>query len=293
MARGQPPGSFSRSGCGCITSIGAIPTRRRWCWCMAAATIAATGTGSPRHCAATGTSSRRTCAATATAHGRRTATTTSPASSTTLPSWSISSSLAPVTLIGHSLGGNIAVRYAGIFPEKVERLVAIEGLGLTPKVLADRARSRHRRAHARMDRRAARASRPLPRRYASIDEAFTRMQGENQHLSPEQARHLTQHGVNQNEDGTYSWKFDNYVRSRPPLRPAGGGRSTARGRAITCPTLLGPRQGELVHQSARGRARAPFPPCPRWSRSKAPATGFTTTGWRCCSIIVRRFLAAP
>ena len=39
------------------------------------------------------------------------------------------------------------------------------------------------------------------------------MQEENPHLSPEQARHLTQHGVNQNEDGTYSWKFDNYVRA--------------------------------------------------------------------------------
>ena len=49
------------------------------------------------------------------------------------------------------------------------------------------------------------------------------MQEENKHLTPEQARHLTQHGVNQNEDGTYSWKFDNYVRSWPPydmtLRP--------------------------------------------------------------------------
>ena len=42
----------------------------------------------------------------------------------------------------------------------------------------------------------------LPRRYASIEEAFKRMQGENKHLSPEQARHLTAYGVNQNEDGT-------------------------------------------------------------------------------------------
>ena len=49
-----------------------------------------------------------------------------------------------------------------------------------------------------------------------IEDAFKRMQEENKHLTPEQARHLTQHGVNQNEDGTYSWKFDNYVRSWPP-----------------------------------------------------------------------------
>jgi hypothetical protein len=45
------------------------------------------------------------------------------------------------------------------------------------------------------------------------------MQEENPHLSADQARHLTIHGSNQNEDGTYSWKFDNYVRTffdRPP-----------------------------------------------------------------------------
>jgi len=51
-----------------------------------------------------------------------------------------------------------------------------------------------------------------PRRYATLDEAVARMAEENPHLSAEQARHLTIHGVLQNEDGTYSWKFDNHVR---------------------------------------------------------------------------------
>ena len=37
----------------------------------------------------------------------------------------------------------------------------------------------------------------------------------NSHLSFETAEHLTRHGVRQNEDGTYSWKFDNYIRSWP------------------------------------------------------------------------------
>src|SRR4029450_10506608 len=61
----------------------------------------------------------------------------------------------------------------------------------------------------------ARAGR-LPRRYGSIEEAFARMQAENSHLTPEQARYLTVHGASQNEDGTYSWKFDNYIRSFSP-----------------------------------------------------------------------------
>ncbi|MDH5208587.1 MAG: alpha/beta hydrolase [Burkholderiaceae bacterium] len=36
----------------------------------------------------------------------------------------------PVTLVGHSMGGNIATLYAGIRPERVHRVVCIEGFGL-------------------------------------------------------------------------------------------------------------------------------------------------------------------
>jgi len=124
--------------------------------------------------------------------------------------------LAPVTILAHSLGGNIALRYTGIYPDSVRRLVAMEGLGLSPKLQAERAdRMLHERLSTWVDEQRELAAR-MPRRYASIEEAFARMQGENKHLSPEQARHLTIHGVNQNEDGTYSWKFDNYVRSWAP-----------------------------------------------------------------------------
>jgi pimeloyl-ACP methyl ester carboxylesterase len=77
----------------------------------------------------------------------------------------------------------------------------------------------------------------MPRRYASIEDAFKRMQEENQHLSPEQARHLTQYGVNQNEDGTYSWKFDNYVRAEPPYEITAVDIEEL-WRQISCPTLL-------------------------------------------------------
>jgi pimeloyl-ACP methyl ester carboxylesterase len=77
----------------------------------------------------------------------------------------------------------------------------------------------------------------LPRRYPTIEDAWKRMQEENKHLSPEQARHLTQHGVNQNEDGTYSWKFDNYVRSWPPYDMTHTEVEELWGR-IACPTLL-------------------------------------------------------
>ncbi len=145
--------------------------------------------------------------------------------------------LAPVTIIAHSLGGNIALRYAGIYPETVARLVAIEGLGPPPSALAER---RAKTIAERMDEwireRRALAGR-MPRRYASIEDAFRRMQEENPHLTAQQARHLTVQGVNQNEDGTYSWKFDNYVRAWPPYDMPGRDIQLLWSR-ISCPTLL-------------------------------------------------------
>jgi len=144
--------------------------------------------------------------------------------------------LAPVTIIAHSLGGNIALRYAGIYPESVARLVAIEGLGPS-RMLAELA---GKTIDTRMDEwireQRALAGR-LPRRYASIEDAFRRMQEENPHLSAEQARHLTAQGVNQNEDGTYSWKFDNYVRAWPPYDMSRRDIGSLWSR-IACPTLL-------------------------------------------------------
>ncbi len=165
--------------------------------------------------------------------------------------------LAPVTIIGHSLGGNIALRYAGLYPENVARLVAIEGLGPSPKMMAERnARAFPERMRAWIDEQRSLSGR-LPRRYPTVEDAWKRLQEENKHLSPEQARHLTQHGVNQNEDGTYSWKFDNYVRSWPPYDMTNAGRGGAVG-AHRLPDAARLRQGELGLQSGERRPRAAF-----------------------------------
>jgi pimeloyl-ACP methyl ester carboxylesterase len=145
--------------------------------------------------------------------------------------------LAPVTIVAHSLGGNIALRYTGLYPENVRKLVAIEGLGPSPKMMAERSgKSIDDRLRKWIELTRGLAGR-LPRRYATIEEAFKRMQEENRHLSPERARHLTQHGVNQNEDGTYSWKFDNYVRVWPPT-DLSQAEIEQLWQRITCPTLL-------------------------------------------------------
>jgi len=50
---------------------------------------------------------------------------------------------APVTIVGHSMGGNIATLYAGIRPERVSRVVCIEGFGL-PRTESSQAPGRYR-----------------------------------------------------------------------------------------------------------------------------------------------------
>ena len=138
----------------------------------------------------------------------------------------------PLTVIGHSLGGAVALEYTGVFPQFVKKVVAVEGLG--PPVREPVAASLRMRSWIgqmqEFDTR-------KPRRYASLGDATQRMLEENPHLTLEMARHLTHHGMRTNDDGTFSWKFDNYVRLHSPYE-----FNIAEAREIwnqiRCPTLL-------------------------------------------------------
>ena len=145
--------------------------------------------------------------------------------------------MTPVTILAHSLGGSIALTYTGLYPENVKKIVAIEGMGPPPAMIKQRMSTPNDERLRGWIGELRKISGRIPRRYASIEEAFQRMQGENPHLNAEQARHLTVHGVNQNEDGTYSWKFDNYVRSFPPIGIPFDEIYRLWGN-ITCPALL-------------------------------------------------------
>jgi pimeloyl-ACP methyl ester carboxylesterase len=146
--------------------------------------------------------------------------------------------LAPLTIVAHSLGGNIALRYTGIYPENVSRIIAIEGMGPSPRMLEERkavaVRTRWRKWID--DKRA--VSGRSARRYANLDEALARMKAENGYLTDDQARHLTEHGVSQNEDGTYSWKFDNYLHVWNSPQDIDQEAVNSLWAGITCPTLL-------------------------------------------------------
>jgi pimeloyl-ACP methyl ester carboxylesterase len=119
----------------------------------------------------------------------------------------------PVMIVAHSLGGAIALRYAALFPEKLSRIAAIEGIGLTAAYKAEPVETKWRNFVEDRRRIGARPARTYP----TIETAQARMQAENPRLSPEQAHHLTVHGVREQADGSFGWKFDPFLRARYPV----------------------------------------------------------------------------
>jgi pimeloyl-ACP methyl ester carboxylesterase len=144
----------------------------------------------------------------------------------------------PITILAHSMGAAVALNYTGAFSRNVKKLICIEGMGPSPEMVAELAKQTiDQRVRFWVKDRRVNSGRS-PRRYASIEDAVSRMLEENPHLNREQAQHLTVHGAHQNEDGTYSWKFDNYARFGGGV---GGFSLDDQHRLwslITCPVLL-------------------------------------------------------
>lgn len=142
-----------------------------------------------------------------------------------------------VSIVAHSLGSLITSRFAGLYPEKIRRFLDIEGLGPDLDFMARRSgESTGERFIRWIDEKRAMASK-LPKKYPTLEAAYTRMKEVNRHLSDDQARHLTIHGASRNEDGTWTWKFDphihvTYYSDLPPHRVE------ELWQAIACPVLM-------------------------------------------------------
>ena len=88
-----------------------------------------------------------------------------------------------MVLAGHSMGGNVALLYAGIRPTRVAAVVNLEGFGLR----ATHATQAPQRYAQWLDELRAGAS---MRDYASLDEVEQRLLRNNVRLTPERARFL-------------------------------------------------------------------------------------------------------
>ena len=159
----------------------------------------------------------------------------------------------PAALVAHSFSGNFAARYTAMFPERVSKLVIVDGLGPSQEVLrgwAERGPLVRTREWFEGRRKVATQK---PRRFASIEDGMARMIAANGKLTPEQARYLTMHGVRRYEDG-YSWKYDPVIGTFLPEDFCVD--LSAFWREITVPTLLcyGP-ESWTTHPETDGRAQ--------------------------------------
>jgi pimeloyl-ACP methyl ester carboxylesterase len=101
---------------------------------------------------------------------------------------------APVDLVGHSLGGNVAALYAGVRPQRIARLVNLEGFGMQ-RTQSDQAPQRYA---AWLDEL---RDPPRLKSYAGFPELAERLQKNNPRLRRDRAEFLAQHWGRPGDDG--------------------------------------------------------------------------------------------
>jgi pimeloyl-ACP methyl ester carboxylesterase len=103
---------------------------------------------------------------------------------------------APVNLLGHSLGGNVVMLYAGIRPHRIKKLINLEGFGL-PATKPEHAPQHFAKWLDELQ------DKPVMRTYASEDEVIARLQKTNPRLSDARAQFLAGHWSVKNADGQW------------------------------------------------------------------------------------------
>jgi len=105
---------------------------------------------------------------------------------------------APVDLLGHSMGGNVAMVYAGVRPGRIRRLVNLEGYGLPE--------TRPAQAPSRLARWLDELKTPMALQdHPDLDSVAARLRKTNPLLQPERARWLATQWAR--EDGQGRWKI--------------------------------------------------------------------------------------
>jgi pimeloyl-ACP methyl ester carboxylesterase len=136
-------------------------------------------------------------------------------------------------IVGHSMGGMVSLTYAGAFPERVSKLVVLDGVTNFPARRPKPADVRISDWAGDLDKLALRKI----HRYPTVADGAERIVGRNPRLTRAQAMHLATHGMKRNDDGSFSWKYDPYLRARAPYRLSLDDNIGLWSR-IACPTLL-------------------------------------------------------
>jgi pimeloyl-ACP methyl ester carboxylesterase len=107
---------------------------------------------------------------------------------------------APVHLVGHSMGGNVAMLYAGSRPDRIRRLVNLEGFGMP----ATRPSQAPRRYARWMDElKAFHRGELALKRYDTVGGVASRLMKTNKRLTQDKADWLAQHWAKPDADGMW------------------------------------------------------------------------------------------
>jgi len=141
--------------------------------------------------------------------------------------------LAPARLavVGHSMGGTISCLFAGTYPDRLERLAILEGIGTIagePELALDRMRTWIRDL-PRVDR--------VPRPLGSFEDAVQRLAANHPRVPRPVLESRTRLLSAAGEDGRVHWTYDPLHRTRSPT-PFNLETFKAFLRRISCPTLF-------------------------------------------------------
>jgi pimeloyl-ACP methyl ester carboxylesterase len=100
-----------------------------------------------------------------------------------------------VRLCGHSLGANVVMHYAGVRPQRVEALIALDGFGI-PGEAPDRAPQKLAAWLDSLD------TPPSFAPYSSFAAVAERLRKNDPRLSPDKAAYLARHWAAQSDDGS-------------------------------------------------------------------------------------------
>jgi pimeloyl-ACP methyl ester carboxylesterase len=106
----------------------------------------------------------------------------------------------PVDLVGHSMGGNVTMLYAGARPERLRSVVNLEGFGLAATRPAQ-APARHAQWMDQL--KALHRGELKPKSYASVDGVAERLMKTNPRLTRDKAQWLARHWARPGEDGRW------------------------------------------------------------------------------------------
>ena len=114
-----------------------------------------------------------------------------------------------VNLVGHSMGANIVCLYAGVRPERVRRVVDLEGFGLAPSHSAQAPKRLRTWLDELRDP-------PQLKRYATLDDVAGRLIKTNPRLAPQRAQFLAQHWSKPDGEGRFMLLADPAHKLRGP-----------------------------------------------------------------------------